>query len=290
MVALPTPARDATSSMDMPATPRSASSSSAAVMIARSACSLRGRPRCGAPPAPAAPPVPWPRRRSLAAPPVPARRPAARLPGPARPGLGSPEQPEYPRAPGCSAHWTSETNRSVFDCLKDIMPPSRMPERPSRSPSPRSAPPRASSARTRTVPSSRQAPAWRRGTLHRIRGTGLFPERTAGRAARDTGPFPAVHADRIPAPAFPRTTLRPLPHHPGTPGPALAPAAARARTAAPAPLSPAPPRPLTSPAPSDAAPAPPGRATRPRATAASRPPTLRAGRPCGSASSWWRRS
>src|ERR1700753_2630829 len=50
MVALPTPARDATSSIDIPSMPRSASSSSAAAMIARSACSLRGRPRCGAAP------------------------------------------------------------------------------------------------------------------------------------------------------------------------------------------------------------------------------------------------
>src|SRR5580704_7529365 len=50
MVALPTPARDATSSIDIPSIPRSASSSSAAAMIARSACSLRGRPRCGAAP------------------------------------------------------------------------------------------------------------------------------------------------------------------------------------------------------------------------------------------------
>lgn len=39
--------------------------------------------------------------------------------------------------------------------------------------------------------------------MHRIRDTGLFPERTAGPAARDTGPFPAVHADRIPGARLP---------------------------------------------------------------------------------------
>ena len=50
---------------------------------------------------------------------------------------------EYQRWLARSCHWTSDTNRSVFDCLRDIMPPSRMPEGPRRSQSPRSAPPRA---------------------------------------------------------------------------------------------------------------------------------------------------
>src|ERR1700674_3088188 len=45
MVALATPARDATSSLDSPCRPRSARSSVAARKIARSASSLRGRPR-----------------------------------------------------------------------------------------------------------------------------------------------------------------------------------------------------------------------------------------------------
>src|ERR1035441_6620984 len=45
MVVLATPARDATSSMDSPCRPRSARSSVAARKIARSASSLRGRPR-----------------------------------------------------------------------------------------------------------------------------------------------------------------------------------------------------------------------------------------------------
>ena len=101
------------------------------------------------------------------------------------------------------------------------MPPSRMPERPSRSPSPRSTPPRASSARTRTVHSSRHATAWRPDALHRIRGTGLFPGRTAGRTPRDTGPFPAVHADRIPAARIPAD---PAPAPSGRPEPAATPA------------------------------------------------------------------
>src|SRR5450631_141941 len=44
MVALPTPALAATFSMHRPSTPCSANTQSAASMIARSACSLRGRP------------------------------------------------------------------------------------------------------------------------------------------------------------------------------------------------------------------------------------------------------
>src|ERR1700761_7592610 len=97
MVALPTPARDATSSIDIPAMPRSASSSSAAAMMARSACSLRGRPRCGAAPS------------TLPAPPAPTPPPT--LPAPATPpallvltGSPSPLCPDVlcPDVPGSS--------------------------------------------------------------------------------------------------------------------------------------------------------------------------------------------
>src|SRR5450631_2576623 len=49
MVVFPTPARAATSSIDIASRPRSASSSRVAAKMARSASALRGRPR-GAPP------------------------------------------------------------------------------------------------------------------------------------------------------------------------------------------------------------------------------------------------
>src|SRR5882757_2236790 len=60
MVALPTPAMAATFSMHSPSTPCSANTQSAASMMARSACWLRGRPgrrrrSAGAVPAPAVP-------------------------------------------------------------------------------------------------------------------------------------------------------------------------------------------------------------------------------------------
>src|SRR6202012_2679298 len=141
MVALPTPARDATSSIDIPAMPRSASSSSAAAMIARPAGSLRGRPRCGAggsgatapsPPAWPAPTAAWPAPTAawpaptvsltLAARPgllAPATPPALLVltgsPIPVLPVLITPSgQPEYQRGCYCSTQRTSETIRSVF--------------------------------------------------------------------------------------------------------------------------------------------------------------------------------
>src|ERR1700761_4745640 len=134
MVALPTPARDATSSIDIPAMPRSASSSSAAAMIARPAGSLRGRPRCGAgvsgatapfPPAWPGPTAAWPAPTvslTLAARPgllAPATPPALLVltgsPIPVLPGLITPSgQPEYQLVCYCSTQRTSETIRSVF--------------------------------------------------------------------------------------------------------------------------------------------------------------------------------
>ncbi len=92
--------------------------------------------------------------------------------------------------------------------------------------------------------SSRHAPAWRRDALHRIRGTGLFPERTAGRTARDTGPFPAAHADRIPAARIPADHAPAAPASSGHPEPSAAPAAPASSghpepSAAPAPSGPA---------------------------------------------------
>ena len=261
--------------MDIPATPRSASSSSAAAMIARSACSLRGRPRCARP-----------RRRPATASGALAARPAAdaHLPGlparlpsplpctrrssvcaePRRPA--EPVLPEYQQLLGRSRHLTSETNRSVFDCLKDIMPPSRMPERPrrpvpspsvsSRSGSSRSTPPRASSARNRTAP-SHLAPVWRRGALHRIRDTGLFPGRSAAGPNPDPDPVAvrrhtptvsrlpsaphSVDQARTDQPRLPRSPRHaPQPHR--RPGPPLPRPHPPPRPEAPAPTH-APPRP-----------------------------------------------
>src|SRR5690242_20848756 len=91
MVVFPTPARAATSSMDIAASPRSASRSAVAVRIARSASALRGRPR-GAPPAgPDTPPAAGPDTPPAAGPDTPPAGPAV-----------APVPPPVPVPPGIS--------------------------------------------------------------------------------------------------------------------------------------------------------------------------------------------
>jgi EmrB/QacA subfamily drug resistance transporter len=133
------------------------------------------------------------------------------------------------------------------------MPPSRMPDRSSRSQSPRPGSLRAPSAR-KPHTHAHSAAAWRRGALHRIRTTGLRPAvPDATDATRESAHPLTVRPHHTPVAEHPAAEL---PVTTAEPAPARSTdEAARAQTTELAPLAPARAT-LTAPAPKATAPAP----------------------------------